>query len=110
MTFATLKQAGTTAAPTLALNLPGTSGCTPFQALMAQPVQAPVSSTALDRLMTEKTAAVPLETLQAAHHAQQIEQHNAEIDKRNVRKRELKQLARKAGITVAALKRMMGRA
>lgn len=79
-----------------------------FETLLRQPVTAPVSRTALDALVRTQTNAVPVAVLEEARAAQLREQHNAQIDKRNAKKRQLKDLAKQAGMSTAALKRMIG--
>lgn len=80
-----------------------------YSKLLAQPAQAPIDRAALDRIVDAQFSTTSLEDLQRARHAQEIEQHNADIDARRAREQEIKLLAKKAGITTAALKRMIGR-
>jgi hypothetical protein len=77
--------------------------------LLRQPVEAPISRAALDALVRTQTNAVPVQVLEEARAAQLIEQHNAEIDKRKAKKRQLQQIARESGMSTAALKRVLGR-
>lgn len=79
-------------------------------ALLNQPVRNPVNKAALDKLVQHYTDAAPLDTLEKAHRVQQYDAHNAAIDKKKAKKREIKKLAKDAGISPATLRRMLGRA
>lgn len=80
-----------------------------FETLMRQPAQSPVNLLALDKLVLADTATLPTETLQTVLAAQQRDHHNAKIERRNAKRREIKELARQAGMSTVDLKRMLGR-
>lgn len=81
-----------------------------YDMMMKRPEASPVSRRELDKMVRCTTNSVPAETLEKAHRAQQYAIHNAEVDKKKARKREIKQLAKKVNVPVATLKKMMGRA
>lgn len=83
---------------------------TVLDTLLRQPVEAPISRSALANLVRTQTNAVPVNVLEEARAAQLRDQHNAEIDKRKAKKRQLQQIARESGMSIEALKRVLGRA
>jgi hypothetical protein len=78
-----------------------------FSKLLAQPVENPVSRKALDAMFLSEE--IPMEQLRAARDAQAREAHNAQVDQKKAKKRQVKELAKQAGIPTATLKRMLGR-
>lgn len=78
--------------------------------MLRQPAANPVSRAVLDCLLTGTGIyETPLDVLRQAQAAQQRDAHNEAIDKRKAQKRQVKKLAKDAGISPATLRRMLGR-
>lgn len=58
-----------------------------YHTLLSAPATAPINRQELDKLIHTHMNQIPVETLQQAAHAQQIEEHNAAIDKRKAAKK-----------------------
>lgn len=76
---------------------------------MMRGTTAPISRVALDQLVQDYTGRVPTDALRRAAQHQLIDAHNEAIDKRKAQKRQVKKLAKDAGISPATLRRMLGR-
>lgn len=57
--------------------------------------------------MEELIASAPAHVLQQVQHRQQIDAHNAEVDKAKAKKKQFRQMAKQAHIPVEVLKRMV---
>lgn len=62
------------------------------------------------RQLEQNIASAPAHILEQVHHAQQIEAHNAQIDKQKAERKKLRTVARQARITLPALKKMLASA
>ncbi len=61
--------------------------------LMRAPAEAPISRAALDNLVRSQTNVVSVDVLQQALHHQEIDAHNAAIDKKKAERQQLRELA-----------------
>lgn len=81
-----------------------------YDMMMKRPEAWPVNRVALDKLVQEYTGTVPTDTLRTSVQHQLIDHHNAQIDKRKAERKQLRQIAKQARVSVTTLKKMLGRA